>query len=79
MVIQSASAGRPRGSKTRFQGIVADARILEKSPAHLWRVLTGSRSSKSLSQKYKALKVRQRTAVVAGKSQKNGHTTHPAD
>jgi hypothetical protein len=42
--------------KVRFRGIVADANALGVRRETLWRVLTGEWKSKSLLQRYKALK-----------------------
>jgi hypothetical protein len=51
--------GRKPGSRTRFKGIVADAKLLHVSSEHLWRVLIGERQSQSLTTAYHALKASQ--------------------
>jgi len=51
-----------RKRKVRFPGIVADARALEVRYEHLWRCLTGRRSSPPLLARYQQLKERQAAA-----------------
>lgn len=51
--------GRRPGSKVRFVGLVRDAQSLGVSVSHLWRCLSGSRSSPLLVAKYTQLKASQ--------------------
>jgi hypothetical protein len=44
------------GRRVRFPGIGRHARALGVSASHLWRVLAGERSSRSLAARYAALK-----------------------
>jgi hypothetical protein len=50
---------RKLGSRTRFKGIVADAKALGVSTEHLWRVLSGERQSNRTTAAYAALKASQ--------------------
>jgi hypothetical protein len=56
MLIVMPKRGRKKGGKVQFPGLMADARALERSPGHLWRVLTGQRTGKSLLRRYQELK-----------------------
>ncbi|MFZ2279525.1 MAG: hypothetical protein WAW39_17145 [Prosthecobacter sp.] len=46
------SKGRPSGSVTKFPGSVVFCAEIGKDPSHLFRVLTGERTSHSLVEKY---------------------------
>lgn len=48
-----------RRGKTRFPGLVADAKALGVSRVHLWLVLTGQRQSARLTARYEVLKAEQ--------------------
>jgi molybdenum-dependent DNA-binding transcriptional regulator ModE len=49
--------------KTRYKGIVADAKQLGVTYQHLWQVLEGRRESRSLLDRYRALKEQQKAEV----------------
>jgi hypothetical protein len=55
MQIACHRAGRKRGGKVLFPGISSDAKALDVTLSHLWRVLVGQRQSKSLLSRYNAL------------------------
>jgi hypothetical protein len=50
----------PDRRQPRFRGIVADARALQVSREHLWRVLIGERESLPLLKRYNALQAKKR-------------------
>lgn len=49
-------------TKRKFKGIVKDAKELGVERTHLYRVLSGQRVSKSLTQRYRSLKEKQKLA-----------------
>jgi hypothetical protein len=48
----NAPRGRRKGSMTQFPGIVIFCREVDRDPTHLWRVLTGKRTSTTLVNSY---------------------------
>jgi len=50
------STTRTRRGPTKFPGIVADAEQLGVNYTHLWRVLTGERPSRRLTEAYAQLR-----------------------
>lgn len=53
-----------KGFDGRIVDIVADAESLGVSRVHLWLVLTGRRPSKSLTQRYHALRISKARKVI---------------
>jgi hypothetical protein len=75
MQSENSKRGRPKGSKTRYAGIAADADALGVTPNHLWKVATLRRESPGLLRRYEELQRQKRQAVPAKTANRNRRTT----